>query len=187
MAMQSVKLVVVGNSNVGKTCLLISYTSNSFPQEYVPTVFDNYTANIMVDNKTISLGLWDTAGEQYYRWLQTDVFLICFSIISMNSYTNVKALWWPEVTHRCPNSAVILVGTKCDLRDDKETLERLREKNQVPLTYQQGEQMAKDIKAVCYMECSALTQKGLKQVFDEAIKAVGHTQRAGKTSRCIIV
>jgi Ras-related C3 botulinum toxin substrate 1 len=53
------------------------------------------------------------------------------------------------------------VGTKCDLRDDKETLERLREKNQAPISFQQGEQMAKEIKAVCYMECSALTQKGI--------------------------
>ena len=176
--MQSIKLVVVGDGAVGKTCLLISYTSNSFPQEYVPTVFDNYSANVMVDNKTVSLGLWDTAGQEDYDRLrplsypQTDVFLICFSIISYTSYQNVKSKWWPEVTHHCPNTKIILVGTKADLREDKEALERLREKGLQPLTYQQGEQMAKDIKAVCYMECSALTQKGLKQVFDEAIKCV---------------
>jgi GTPase SAR1 family protein len=86
------------------------------------------------------------------------VVLCCFS---QKSFTCEQ--WWPEVTHHCPNSTIILVGTKCDLRDDKETLERLREKNQAPLTFAQGEQMAKDIKAVCYMECSALTQKGMLQ------------------------
>eukprot|EP01133_Synstelium_polycarpum_P017928 gene17928-21386_t len=122
----------------------------------------------MVDNKTVSLGLWDTAGQEDYDRLrplsypQTDVFLICFAIISQTSYTNVKSKWWPEVTHHCPNSTIILVGTKCDLRDDREALEKLREKNQQPLSPQQGEQMAKDIKAFCYLECSALTQKGLK-------------------------
>ena|SRR3989338_484500 len=176
--MQSIKLVVVGDGAVGKTCLLISYTSNSFPQEYVPTVFDNYSANVIVDQKTVSLGLWDTAGQEDYDRLrplsypQTDVFLICFSIISPTSFQNVTSKWWPEVTHHCPKTKMILVGTKLDLRDDPDTLSRLREKGTEPISTEKGHQLAKDIGAVRYMECSALTQKGLKQVFDAAIKAV---------------
>jgi len=184
--MQSIKLVVVGDGAVGKTCLLISYTSNSFPSEYVPTVFDNYSANVMVDNRTVSLGLWDTAGQEDYDRLrplsypQTDVFLICFSVISPTSFSNVKSKWWPEVTHHCPNSKIILVGTKLDLRDDKETIDRLKEKGFSPITPAEGQQLAKEIGAVTYMECSALTQKGLKQVFDEAIKCVIMPSKGGK-------
>jgi Ras-related C3 botulinum toxin substrate 1 len=120
---------------------------------------------------------------------QTDVFLLCFSIISPSSFENVSAKWYPEVSHHCPNTPIILVGTKLDLRDDRETIERLREKGLAPITYEQGMAKAKEVNAVKYLECSALTQKGLKNVFDEAIRAViaPPPKKKDKKGGCLIL
>ncbi|CAD6573805.1 MAG: Rho GTPase protein rac1 [Tremellales sp. Tagirdzhanova-0007] len=179
------------------TCLLISYTTNAFPGEYVPTVFDNYSSQVIVDGMTVSLGLWDTAGQEDYDRLrplsypQTDVFLLCFSVVSPPSFENIRTKWWPEIQHHSPSTPILLIGTKLDLRDDPLQVDKLRERRQVPIPYTQGSTMASDIKAAKYLECSALTQKGLKTVFDEAIRTVLHPNRragkARKASGCVLM
>ncbi|KAJ1999372.1 Rho GTPase [Coemansia thaxteri] len=191
--MQTIKCVVVGDGAVGKTCLLISYTTNKFPSEYVPTVFDNYAVTVMIGDEPYTLGLFDTAGQEDYDRLrplsypQTDVFLVCFSVTSQASYENVKEKWFPEVQHHCPVVPCIIVGTQVDLREDPATLQKLAKNHQKAIPPEQGLSLAKELNAVKYVECSALTQKGLKNVFDEAIVAALEPPAPKKKSKCMLL
>eukprot|EP00243_Klebsormidium_subtile_P013387 TRINITY_DN878_c0_g1_i2.p1 TRINITY_DN878_c0_g1~~TRINITY_DN878_c0_g1_i2.p1 ORF type:complete len:199 (+),score=32.01 TRINITY_DN878_c0_g1_i2:513-1109(+) len=179
-----IKCVTVGDGAVGKTCMLISYTSNSFPTDYVPTVFDNFSANVVVDGNTVNLGLWDTAGQEDYNRLRplsyrgADVFLLAFSLISKASYENIAKKWIPELKHYAQNVPIILVGTKLDLRDDRQFFED--HPGATPITTAMGEELSRTIGAAAYLECSSKTQQNIKAVFDTAIKVVLSPPKAKK-------
>mmetsp|Transcript_15555 Transcript_15555/g.60835 ORF Transcript_15555/g.60835 Transcript_15555/m.60835 type:complete len:204 (-) Transcript_15555:245-856(-) len=178
MAALEVKCVVVGDGAVGKTCMLISYTEGKFPKEYVPTVFDNYEATIIVEGKEVKFSLWDTAGQEGYARIRTlsypktDIFILCFSVVNHPSFINVKDRWYVEIKHHCPNVPMLIVGTKSDLRTDENALESLKKEGKSPISEDEANAMVKDLGALKYLECSALTRQGLKNVFDEALTSV---------------
>ncbi|ONI08421.1 hypothetical protein PRUPE_5G177400 [Prunus persica] len=162
-ASRFIKCVTVGDGAVGKTCMLICYTSNKFPTDYIPTVFDNFSANVVVEGTTVNLGLWDTAGQEDYNRLRplsyrgADVFVLAFSLVSRASYENVLKKWIPELQHYAPGVPVVLAGTKLDLREDKHYL--ADHPGLVPVTTAQGEELRKQIGASFYIECSSKTQQ----------------------------
>ncbi|KAH3731586.1 Rac1A protein [Pelomyxa schiedti] len=171
--MQAIKFVVVGDSGVGKTCMLISYTTNAFPTDYVPTAFYECISNRLIDGGVYNVAFMDTEDDDNIRprsYISTDMFLVVFSVISPSSHENVSSKWYPEMSHHCPKAMRLLVGTKTDLRDGFSEAPHAEVKAATPITYEQGLAKAKEINAIKYMECSALTQKGLKDVFDEAIR-----------------
>ena len=171
------KLVIVGDGACGKTCLLFAFTKDEFPDKYIPTVFENYVSDIEVDGKLVELALWDTAGQEDYDRLRplsypdTDVILMCFSVDSHDSLENIHAKWVPEVQHFCPNVPFLLIATKKDLRNDpaiKQVL--MREKLEV-IRPEQGKAMAEKVGAYAYLECSAKTREGVREVFITATRA----------------
>ena len=116
----------------------------------------------------------DTAiGQEDYDHIrplsypQMDVFLVCFSVTSPASFKNVKEKWFPEVHHHCPGVPCLIIGTQIDLRDDSAVIEKLARQKQRPVSTESGERLARELGAVKCVECSALTQKGLTNVFDE--------------------
>jgi len=174
--MQAIKCVVVGDGGVGKTSLLMSYTSKSFPNEYVPTIFDNYNSPITIDDKTYNLGLWDTAGQEEYDKMRTvsyphtDVFVLCFSLVQPNSFLNLKNRWFPELKEYCPSTPILLVGTKLDLTTDDATMRALARVNLAPISKDQALKITAELSLSGYLECSGLTQTGVKLVFEEATR-----------------
>ncbi|XP_015435327.1 PREDICTED: ras-like GTP-binding protein Rho1 isoform X3 [Dufourea novaeangliae] len=183
------KLVIVGDGACGKTCLLIVFSKDQFPEVYVPTVFENYVADIEVDGKQVELALWDTAGQEDYDRLRplsypdTDVILMCFSIDSPDSLENIPEKWTPEVKHFCPNVPIILVGNKKDLRNDPNTIKELSKMKQEPVKPEEGRAMAEKINAFAYLECSAKSKEGIREVFETATRAALQVKKK-KKGRC---
>eukprot|EP00918_Siedleckia_nematoides_P023806 GHVU01051373.1.p1 GENE.GHVU01051373.1~~GHVU01051373.1.p1 ORF type:complete len:197 (-),score=21.89 GHVU01051373.1:724-1314(-) len=185
------KLVVIGDGECGKTCLLMVFARGVFPGRYSPTVFETYVENVVIDDVTIALSLWDTAGQEDWNKLRplsypnTDVILVCFSVDNRDSLYHVEEVWVPEVKHHCPDIPIILIGNKTDLREDKESSENLKEKGVEPITKEEGKMMAKKIGAAAYLECSAKLNSGVKDVFDEAAKLALYTTK--ESSGCCAI
>jgi small GTP-binding protein len=183
---QPVKCVVVGDGAVGKTCVLMSYTMNTFPDDYIPTVFDNYNVPVMLQNHPYHLSLWDTAGQEDYDRLRplsypgTDVFLVCFSVDSEESLQHVASKWVPEIKHHAPHVPFLLVGLKGDLRASRKNC----------LAPEAIRAVCDQVNASAYIECSAKHNENIKKLFDEALRLVVATRAilsARKKKRCSIV
>ena len=167
--LKNVKCIVIGDGAVGKTSLLLSYTTNSFPNEYIVTVFDNYSVNIKIEEEIFNLQLWDTAGQEnysYYRKLtypNTDVILLCFSLNSRSSFDNIVTDWVPEIEEHLKNIPIILVGTKMDLREENLYMKEM-------ITTNEGRNLQKKIKAIEYIECSSKNHLNLSNIFETICK-----------------
>ncbi|XP_035812839.1 rho-related GTP-binding protein RhoU-like isoform X2 [Amphiprion ocellaris] len=174
---RKVNCVLVGDGAVGKTSLVVSYTTNGYPTEYTPTAFDNFTVMVVVDGKPVRLQLCDMAGQDELERLRllcyknADVFLLCYSVVRPCSFRNLTEKWVPEIHQHCPGAPLVLVGTQVDLREDVQVLIHLAQNQEQPVGTEEGRRLAQELGAVSFAECSALTQKNLKDTFDSAILA----------------
>ena len=175
-----IKCVFIGDGAVGKTSLIVSYTTNGYPSEYVPTAIDTYDVVVQVDGEPVCFEMCDTPGQDDFDTLRplcypnTDVFLVCFSVVSPSSFINVKEKWIPEIKRsqkRNKIPPIVLVGTQSDLRNDATTRAELTRFKEVPVSEAEARRLAQQLGCESYIESSSLTQHNLKEVFDEAIVA----------------
>ncbi|XP_039217847.1 rho-related GTP-binding protein RhoU-like isoform X2 [Crotalus tigris] len=173
--LRGLECVLLGDGAVGKTSLALSYSTNGFPARYVPTALDRFSAVVQVDGAPIRLQLCDTAGQDEFDALwqtccpKADVCLLCFSVVAPTSFRNIADKWYPEVRRNCPSARVLLVGTQSDLRQDVKVLIALSRRQEKPVPPAAACSLARKLGLAGYVECSALTQENLKEVFDTAI------------------
>ncbi|XP_078385026.1 ras-like GTP-binding protein RHO [Oculina patagonica] len=185
------KLVIVGDAACGKVSILTAFCKDQ--SVYVPRVFENYATKIEVDGSTVELALWDTSGQEDFQKLRplsypdTDAILMCFSIDSPDSLENIQERWTPEVRHFCPNVPIILVGNKKDLRNDEYIIKKLSKMKQEPVRSEEGSLVCERINAYAYMECSAKTREGVRDVFETAAKAALSRRKNRDVENCSIL
>lgn len=188
----ALKIVLIGDSKVGKTSLLsrshelyatfsdgCSFLKKPFvhSEVYSPTVFETYVTNV----DTESLGnyqanIWDTGGCGVFdsvrplAYIDSDVFMICFDITNRESFDNLTEVWLPEIQFFQPNTPVLLVGMKCDLR----SISSNRESDHL-VSVSEAESVAHQM-GFAYFETSAKTGENVASAFENAVK-IGHTTK----------
>ena len=157
------KIILIGNSGVGKTCITNQGVKNDFSSKYKPTIgMEIDSLYIKLDNRIIKLQIWDTCGQEIYRSLITNFYrssslaIIVYSIIESDSFADLD-LWIKELKlNNSPDTKLILVGNKLDLEERRE------------ITYEAGKKFAEDYGFIDFFETSALTGENVKKMFIKA-------------------
>ncbi|XP_061882297.1 rho-related GTP-binding protein RhoH [Entelurus aequoreus] len=176
----SVKCVLVGDSAVGKTALLVRFASGAFPDAYRPTVFDNTGLEFHMDGALVQLGLWDTAGHDNFKairprsYQQADVVLVCFSVANPTSLASVCTKWMAEVRQHLPDVPVLMVANQTDLRESGA-------RRGGCISAAEGKRVAHSLRAKGYLECSSLSNRGVAEVFQCAVRtAISHGRKQAR-------
>ena len=157
------KLIIVGDSGVGKSCLTIKAIKNYFEELYAPTVgFEFLSFSIKINEQTVKLQIWDTCGQEAYRSLinsfyrNSSLAILVYSIDNMKTFSNLET-WLNEIkTQSNPDIKLILIGNKVDLEDIRE------------VSKEQGEKFCSDHNLCYFMETSAKTGFNAQNLFKKA-------------------
>ena len=161
----SFKIIVIGDSSVGKSCLSAQAVRNNFIEFYQATVgFEFLTFNLRINNNIIKLQIWDTCGQEVYKSLISNFYrncslaLIVYAINNRNSYEHAEN-WLNDLKNQSnPSVRVFLIGNKCDLEHER------------TVTKEEGETFKNEKKLDKFIETSAKTGRNAKNVMLEAAK-----------------
>lgn len=153
-----IKLLTIGNSGVGKTCLLLRYANDTFSPTFITTIgIDFKIKTIDINGKKVKLQIWDTAGQERFRTITQSYFrgaqgiLLVYDVMDRNSFNNVRT-WMESIDQHADKSVNrILIGNKCDMPDRV-------------VSRAEAEGLAKDY-GIAYFETSAKKGIGVEEAF----------------------
>ncbi|KAJ2945433.1 hypothetical protein O0L34_g245 [Tuta absoluta] len=177
-AEEEIKVVLVGDTQCGKTALVQRFVSDTFVEAYTPTGFEKYGYTCTVADFRVNFSVWDTSGTPSYdsvrplAYQDAKVFMLCFNVAEPDTLHSAAAKWYKEVRTHGGSAPVLLCGCKADMRHDKETLTILSKLKTHPVTSEQALAVARQLGAMTYVETSArASSKGVKDAFEVAALA----------------
>lgn len=153
------KLVLIGDSGVGKSCLLLRFADDAFTESYISTIgVDFRFRTVKMDKKTVKLQIWDTAGQERFRTITSayyrgaDGIIMVYDTTSSDSFDHVND-WLKEVNrYASEGTCKLLIGNKCDRTSDR------------AVTMERAKEFADDL-GVAFLETSAKTAKNVEEAF----------------------
>lgn len=193
----NVKVVAVGERRSGKTHLLFTLTERKPIRNFSEIIYSFKSISVRnSDGKELEIAFFSTDDREDFDsfspilYPETDLILACYSVVNPDSFWSIPDRWIPEVRLYLPKVPIILVGCCKELRNDPRTLQRLRERAQEPVLYEDGRQMANSIGAVGYLECSPTTADGIPELLEaisrEALRFIEKKMK-GRRSSCVIL
>ena len=166
------KLVIIGDQSVGKTCLIYTYANGEFPSDFVPAIHSRYRKKGQQSDAYIvdSFGQIPADTERWDTYEKANLYLLCFSVVDPVSFNNLTTGWTDLVRQKEKHPNFLLVGLKTDLRGDNTVINGLQSQGLRPIMPEEGKLRANEVEACGYVECSALSGNGVKEVFDQAVK-----------------
>ena len=161
------KILLLGDSSVGKTCFLMRYTDNTFQDIHMSTIgLDYKLKNVQLENgKMVKIQVWDTAGQDRFRSITKNYYkgahgiILIYDVTEQKSFDNVKN-WMAQIKEEVSERvSIVLVGNKIDDEDNRK------------ISTEQGESMAKDYE-IMFFECSAKTGQNIDEIFNNLVKKV---------------
>ena len=169
------KLLIIGESGVGKTCLLLRFTDDSFTANHLTTIGIDFKIKIInLENKLIKLQIWDTAGQERFRTITKTYYkgahgiILTYDVTDINSFKNIRN-WIKQIEQNAQNNVCkVLVGNKCDKSDRV-------------VSFEEGKKLAQDY-GMEFFETSAKSNINVSETFTFLTKEILKNTEGGSTT-----